>query len=110
MKTESNITVTKPSFRGKHSRTIRIWHWSTFIIITGSLVTVLLAKTLLNTKNNIPLVKENLQKNNLLISVQQAKSLAHEFNDLIWHWHIYLGYVLAGLFLETRIPRSLLRG
>jgi Ni/Fe-hydrogenase 1 B-type cytochrome subunit len=86
------------SFRGKHSRSLRIWHWATFLLFLGSLTTVLLAKTLLNTRKNIPLVQENLQENNILVTAGQAKSLAHEFNDLAWHWHIYFGYVLAGLF------------
>jgi Ni/Fe-hydrogenase 1 B-type cytochrome subunit len=77
---------------------MRIWHWGTFIIISGSLLTVLLAKTLFNTRGNIPLVQESLKENNVTVTADQAKSVAHEFNDLIWHWHTYIGYVLAALF------------
>jgi Ni/Fe-hydrogenase 1 B-type cytochrome subunit len=91
--------TTEPTFREKHSRSMRIWHWSTFIIILGSLITVLLAKTLLNTKTNTPLVQETLKEGNVTVSADQAKSVAHEFNDIIWHWHIYIGYVLAALLL-----------
>lgn len=91
--------TTEPSFREKHSRSMRIWHWGTFIIILGSLITVLLAKTILNTRTNIPLVQQNLQKSNITVTVDQAKSVAHEFNDIIWHWHTYIGYVLAALLL-----------
>ncbi len=91
--------IKEPSFGGKHSRSMRLWHWSTVIIILGSLTTVLLAKTLFNTKTTIPLVKESLQKNNVVITDIQARSVTHEFNDLIWKWHIYFGYVLAGLLL-----------
>ncbi len=90
---------TEPSFREKHSRSIRIWHWSTFVIIMGSLITVLLAKTMLNTRSNIPLVQQSLQQSNVTVTADQAKSVAHAFNDKVWNWHIYLGYVLAGLFL-----------
>jgi Ni/Fe-hydrogenase 1 B-type cytochrome subunit len=86
-------------FRGKHSRAMRLWHWITFIIIMGSLITVLLAKTIFNTRSNIALVKDSLQENNIAVTDQQARSVSHEFNDLLWHWHIYIGYVLAGLFL-----------
>ncbi|HTA81310.1 MAG TPA: cytochrome b/b6 domain-containing protein [Bacteroidia bacterium] len=89
----------KPMFGGKHSRSMRLWHWSTFIIIMGSLATVLLAKTLFNTRSNIALVKGSLQENNITVTDQQARSVSHEFNDLVWHWHIYIGYVLAGLFV-----------
>jgi Ni/Fe-hydrogenase 1 B-type cytochrome subunit len=89
--------TTQPSFRGKHSGALRIWHWSSFICIAGSLITVLLAKTLFKAKNNVTLVQENLEKNKIIVNADQAKSVAHEFSDLIWHWHIYIGYVLAAL-------------
>jgi Ni/Fe-hydrogenase 1 B-type cytochrome subunit len=91
--------IIEPSFREKHSVSIRLWHWSTFIIIMGSLTTVLLAKTLFNSRSNAPMVQQNLQKNNVIVTKDQARSVAHAFSDKIWDWHIYLGYVLAGLFL-----------
>ena len=91
--------IKEPSFGGKHSRSMRLWHWSIVLIILGSLTTVLLAKTLFNTKAIIPLVKESLQQSNVVITDIQARSVAHEFNDQIWKWHIYFGYVLAGLLL-----------
>jgi Ni/Fe-hydrogenase 1 B-type cytochrome subunit len=91
--------TTEPSFREKHSRSMRIWHWGTFIIMLGSLITVLLAKTILNTRANIPLVQDTLKEGNIAVSTDQAKSVAHEFNDIIWHWHTYIGYVLAALLL-----------
>jgi Ni/Fe-hydrogenase 1 B-type cytochrome subunit len=94
---ESKGTNVEPSFRERHSLSIRIWHWTTFVTIFGSLITVLLAKTLLNTRSNISLVQENLQKSNITVSAVQARSVSHEFNDLVWNWHIYIGYVLAGL-------------
>jgi Ni/Fe-hydrogenase 1 B-type cytochrome subunit len=78
---------------------MRIWHWGTFIIIFGSLITVLLAKTIFNTWRNIPMVQETLKQGNVTVSADQAKSVAHEFNDIIWHWHTYIGYVLAALLL-----------
>jgi Ni/Fe-hydrogenase 1 B-type cytochrome subunit len=98
MDTESKSTTTEPSFNRKHSSALRIWHWGTFIVILGSLTTVLFAKTLLNAKDNTLLVQANLQKSNITVSSDQAKSVAHEFSDLVWHWHTYIGYVLAALF------------
>jgi len=97
METESKPLVTEPGFNGKHSPALRIWHWGTFFTIFGSLTTVLFAKTLLNAKDNTSLVQENLQKSNIPVSSDQARSVAHEFSDLVWHWHIYIGYVLAAL-------------
>jgi len=97
MTTETEESVSEPSFRQKNSSSMRIWHWGTFIAISGSLITVLFGKTLLNAKNNIELVKENLKESNITVTPEQANSLAHEFNDLVWHWHTYIGYVLASL-------------
>lgn len=99
MEKELEIAIAEPSFKGKHSVWLRIWHWSTFIIISGSLITVLFAKTLFSAKDNTVLVQQNLQKSNITVSLDQARSVAHDFSDLIWHWHIYIGYVLAGLLL-----------
>lgn len=97
METEVKPIIPEPSFKKKHSRALRIWHWGTFIIILGSLTTVLFAKTLLNAKDNTALVQSNLQKNNITVSPEQARSVAHDFSDLVWRWHIYIGYVLASL-------------
>lgn len=99
MEKESNTTIIEPLFKGRHSALLRIWHWSTFIIISGSLITVLFAKTLFSAKDNASLVQQNLRKSNIIISPDQARSVAHDFSDLIWQWHIYMGYVLAGLLL-----------
>jgi Ni/Fe-hydrogenase 1 B-type cytochrome subunit len=85
-------------FRTKHSLAKRIWHWGTFVTISGSLLTVLLAKTLLNSKTNIPVVQDVLQKKGVTVNPDQAKAVTHEYSDMAWHWHIYLGYILAGLF------------
>ncbi len=87
----------QPSFKSKHSIGLRIWHWTTFLVMLCSLATVLLAKTLFSAKNNILLVQENLQKSNITVTPDQARSVAHEFSDLLWGWHTYIGYVLAGL-------------
>lgn len=96
---DNQDTRIEVSFRGKNSVSKRIWHWATFIAILGSLITVLLAKTILNTRSNISIVQESLQQNNVAVTPMQARSVSHEFNDLIWHWHIYIGYVLSALFL-----------
>lgn len=98
MTIETREAISKPSLKGRRSLALRLWHWGTFIIIFGSLTTVLFAKTLLNAKGNVALVQENLQKSNVNVSSDQARSVAHEFSDLMWHWHIYIGYVLAALF------------
>lgn len=90
--------MAEPTLRERHSLGIRIWHWATYLVMTGSLTTVLLAKTLFNTGSNISLVQESLKNNGLSANPDQAKSVSHEFNDILWHWHTYIGFALAALF------------
>jgi Ni/Fe-hydrogenase 1 B-type cytochrome subunit len=97
LKTEPDRGIVEPTFKMKHSVAIRIWHWSNFILIMGSLITVLFAKTLLNTKDNIPKIQDTALKSNLTITPEQAKSIAHNYTDLAWNWHTIIGYILATL-------------
>lgn len=95
---QNSEIISTPTFRQKHSRAIRIWHWGSFIILLGSLITVLLSETLLDMRGNIQSVKEELEKSGLSVTVDQAKSVAKINRHIIWDWHTYFGYVLAGLF------------
>jgi len=83
----------------KNSGSIRLWHWLNAIIITGSLLTVLLNSTVLNTRSNGTFVKQQLQQSGLVATDQQARSVAHGLSDKIWELHTYFGYILAGLVL-----------
>ena len=103
-----NSTPPEPSYRSNSSPLLRIWHWSNLLVIMGSLTTVLLAKTILKTKNNVALVQSNLQANQVTVTSDQAKSVAHDFNDLAWNWHVFLGYTLSALLL-LRILYELFR-
>jgi Ni/Fe-hydrogenase 1 B-type cytochrome subunit len=96
---ENKQEIHAPSFRKQQSLAIRVWHWLSFIVITGSLLTVLLAKTLLNTGDNIATVQNSLQADGVTITDKQARNVSHDFNDKAWDWHVYFGYVLSGLFL-----------
>jgi Ni/Fe-hydrogenase 1 B-type cytochrome subunit len=96
---ENQKEISTPSFRKQHSIAIRLWHWVSFIVITGSLLTVLLAKTLLSNINNVATVQNGLQADGVSITTDQAKHIVHDFRENAWNWHVYFGYVLAGLFL-----------
>ena len=88
-----------PVFNGMHSVAIRIWHWASFVVISGSIITVLLASTLLRTRNNIALVHDQLQAQGVIANQDQARAVAHAFNDRIWDLHKWIGFVLCGLVL-----------
>ena len=83
----------------KNSASLRFWHWANFIVITGSLLTVLLNRTVTGGRSTRPFFKETLEKAGAKITDDQAKQLAHDFSDKIWDIHTDFGYFLAGLFL-----------
>jgi len=81
----------------KNSPGLRLWHWLNALVISGSLLTVLLDSTLLKTRANAVLIKNNLQDGGVVVSDKQARSVAHELSDKVWTLHTYIGYVLVGL-------------
>jgi Ni/Fe-hydrogenase 1 B-type cytochrome subunit len=87
-------------FFQKHSAVLRIWHWLTFFVISGSIITVLLTSTLLNQRKNVPLVQNNLKEKGLTVSEDQAFSVTREYEDKSWDVHKILGYGLAFLLIS----------
>ncbi|MDB5119597.1 MAG: Ni,Fe-hydrogenase cytochrome b subunit [Sphingobacteriales bacterium] len=83
----------------KNSASLRVWHWASALIITGSLLTVLINSTLLDPGSNTGFIKSLLQHEGAIISLKQAGSVALGLEDRVWDIHIYLGYFLTGLLL-----------
>jgi cytochrome b561 len=87
------------SFDEKHSVGIRIWHWLFFILLTGSMTTVLLASTLFRTRNNTKMVQEQLQQKGMAATTDQARAVSHAFSDKLWELHTWIGYLVATFLL-----------
>ena len=100
----STITtgITNP-FLQKHSVQIRVWHWITFLFISGSMITVLFASTLLNPEDNVGLVQEQLQKNGLTVTQDQAFAVSHEYEDKVWGVHKWIGIGLSFLLFSRLV-------
>lgn len=96
-------TVSVVSFFDKHSLSIRIWHWVTYLALTASLITVLLASTLFKTSNNVSMVQDQLQHRGATITKDQARGVAHEYSDKLWDTHKIIGYVLSFLLLSRLV-------
>ena len=86
-------------FIQSHSASLRIWHWLTFLFITGSVITVLLVSTLFSQRDNIKLVQDQLQSKGVTVTEDQAFSVTREYEDKLWGVHKLIGYGLAFLFL-----------
>ncbi len=87
------------SFNENHSVGIRIWHWVFFVLLTGSMLTVLLASTLFRTRNNTAMVQDQLQQKGVAVSTDQARVVSHAFNDKLWELHSWIGYFVAAFLL-----------
>jgi Ni/Fe-hydrogenase 1 B-type cytochrome subunit len=96
---EQNGNMMAPTLKEKHSVTIRLWHWGNFLIICGSLLTVLIASTILKPRYVIPSFQAAAAKNDFALNADQAKVLARSLNHTIWDWHKYFGIALATLFM-----------
>lgn len=99
-----DAAINTPSlFLVKHSLAIRIWHWVTFVLFTSTIVTVLLANTMFDTKSNIEMVQNQVKEKGGNITSVQARSVSHEYNDKLWNTHKIIGYFLCFSLLSRII-------
>lgn len=94
------ISTSASFFLQKHSLQIRIWHWITFLFISGSMITVLFASTLLNPRDNIGMVQSQLQNKGVTVTQEQAFAVSHEYEDKVWNVHKWIGFGIAFLLLS----------
>lgn len=87
----------------EYTRVYRILHWSIAISFTLLLMTIFLRMTWLNKNNVADIIQEFLQSVDLTISDDDAVKLAKKIRKPMWMWHIYIGYVLVGLFIIRSI-------
>ncbi len=90
---------TTSPFIQSHSAALRIWHWLTFLVITGSIVTVIFNSTILSPRDNVKMVQEQLERKGLTATNEQAFAVSHEYEDKMWDVHKLFGYGLAFLLL-----------
>jgi Ni/Fe-hydrogenase 1 B-type cytochrome subunit len=99
-----------PGFDGPHGTAIRIWHWSLFLFVSASFVTVLLASTVFRTRNTVAMVRDELQAKGAVVNGEQARAVAHAYSDKLWDIHKWLGFgisllVLTRIIIELTGPR-----
>ncbi len=99
---EQNHTLTESDnspFIQTNSAAIRIWHWLTFLFVIALMITVLLESTVLNQRQNIPVVQAELQKKGVTVNNNQALAVSHLYAEKMWDLHKLLGYALTFLVL-----------
>ena len=101
-KNVSQVIESSP-FLQQHSLLIRIWHWVTFLILSGSIITVLINATMLNPRDNISLVQNQLKAKGVTVTDEQAFAVSHQYEDKMWEVHKLLGYGLVFLLVSRLI-------
>lgn len=89
--------ATRPTI--KYTSSLRFWHWSNAVLITGSLLTVMVNSTVLKPWTNASLIADKLKEKGVNVTDEQTRSVAFALSDSVWAVHVYLGYALVALFL-----------
>lgn len=82
----------------KYSKIYRIIHWAIAVTFLLLLITIFLRLTWMNKENMADIIQAYLNGTDQSLSREQLIVLAKQIRKPMWDWHIYLGYVLTGLF------------
>lgn len=82
----------------KYSKIYRLIHWAIAITFMLLLITIFLRLTWMNKYNVAAIIQSYLSDTGQFLSEDQLIVLAKKIRQPMWDWHIYLGYVLTGLF------------
>ncbi len=73
-------------------------HWAIAICMLLLLITIFLRLTWMNKDNVADIIQSYLATTDQALTRDQAIVLAKQIRKPMWQWHIYLGYVLTGLY------------
>ena len=81
-----------------YSKIYRIIHWAIAVSFLLLLITIFLRLTWMNKYNMAAIIEDYLISTEQSLSQDQLITLAKKIRQPMWNWHIYIGYVLFGLF------------
>jgi cytochrome b561 len=81
-----------------YSKIYRIIHWLIAFAILFMLLTIFLRLTWMNKYNVAEIIQDYLTNVGVSLTDDQTIVLAKNIRRPMWNWHIYIGYVLTGLF------------
>jgi Ni/Fe-hydrogenase 1 B-type cytochrome subunit len=90
-------------FNERHSALIRIWHWTFFLLVISTIVLVLLAEYVFDTRANAPMVMVEAMDGGVELNEQQARGIAHYFPEKLWVLHTWIGYGISFLLLSRLV-------
>jgi Ni/Fe-hydrogenase 1 B-type cytochrome subunit len=96
---DTSSTSGSSPFLQKHSAVLRIWHWLLFLFLTASIICVIFGKFVLNGRQNSGMVQNVLKDKGAIVTEEQARAVAHEYNDKAWDIHKIVGLGICILLL-----------
>jgi len=82
----------------EYSKIYRIMHWAIAISFVLIVITIFLRLTWMNKNNVAAITQDYLSGTDQNLSQEQLIVLAKTIRQPMWNWHIYIGYLLVGLF------------
>lgn len=90
----------------KYSKVYRIIHWAIAVSFLLLLITIFLRLTWMNKFNMAAIIQDYLVGTGQTLSEEQIITLAKKIRQPMWNWHVYIGYVLVGLFsIRFMLPK-----
>lgn len=89
-----------------YSKVYRILHWLIALTFILLLLTIFLRKTWMEKNHVAGIIQDFLADNgHAALSQDDAILLAKKIRKPMWNWHIYIGYVLTGLYcIRLAVP------
>lgn len=82
----------------KYNRIFRIMHWAIALCITFLLITIFLRMNWMEKTHVAAIMDTNLKALDVTLSQEQLIKIAKQIRKPMWDWHVYIGYVLIGLY------------
>ena len=76
----------------------RIMHWTIAICMLLLLITIFLRLGWMNKGEMATIIETSATINHPTFTSGEANAIARSIRNPMWIWHIYIGYVLVGLF------------
>lgn len=86
-----------------YSKAFRILHWAIAFCMLFMLLTIFLRLNWMNKVNVSEIIQNYLSTTDQTLTEEQSIKLAKLIRKPMWEWHIYIGYVLVGLYVIRMI-------
>jgi cytochrome b561 len=86
-----------------YSPIFRIMHWAIALCMLFMLLTIFLRLNWMNKNHMAGILLEQLNGLSIDLSEEDAVKIAKQIRKPMWNWHIWIGYVLVGLYILRMI-------